>query len=73
MTNEEHMEEIYYEAHTLGFIDQLRQAINDITNTIQKISHNDAVFMAYDNLLKSGVIAYSADSSKPCMIASSCE
>ena len=60
MTNEEHMEEIYYEAHTQGFIDQLRQAINEITNTIQKISHNDAVFMAYDTLLKNGVVVSSS-------------
>lgn len=73
MTNEEYVEEIYYEAHTNGFIDLLRETVDSVYKTTQKITHTDAVFIAYDSLLKAGIIAYSADSSKPCMIASSSE
>jgi hypothetical protein len=54
MTNEEHVEEIYYEAHANGFIDSLRDKVNHIIKTVEKISHADAVFMAYDKIIKGG-------------------
>jgi hypothetical protein len=57
MTNEEYVEEIYYEAHTFGFIDLLRETVDNIYKTTQKISHTDAVFKAYDYLVKNNLVA----------------
>ncbi len=56
MTNEEYVEEIYYEAHALGFIDLLRETVDSIYKKTQKISHTDAVFVAYDHLIKNGLV-----------------
>jgi hypothetical protein len=56
MTNEKYVEEIYYEAHTFGFIDLLRETVDNIYKTTQKISHTDAVFKAYEYLYKNGLI-----------------
>lgn len=60
MTNEEYVEEIYYEAHTNGFIDLLRETVESVYKTTQKITHTDAVFIAYDHLLKTGLVASDA-------------
>jgi hypothetical protein len=50
------VEEIYYEAHTFGFIDLLRETVDNIYKTTQKISHTDAVFKAYEYLVKNDLV-----------------
>ena len=49
MTNEEIVEEIYHEAYSLGFIDELRQKIESMRHSIEnhKLSHSDLVYKAY--------------------------
>jgi hypothetical protein len=56
MTNEKYVEEIYYEAHELGFIDLLREKVENICRTTHMISHTEAVFKAYEYLCKNGLI-----------------
>jgi hypothetical protein len=56
MTNEKLVEEIYYDAHARGFINILHDHVDKIYKTKKQISHTDAVFAAYDELIKRGII-----------------
>ena len=49
MTNEEYTEEIYYEAHLQGFIEELRAEIDKLKTSIHhyKLPHHDLVHKAY--------------------------
>ena len=49
MTNEEFTEEIYYEAHANGFIDELRAEIDRLKNNVKyyKLPYHDLVHKAY--------------------------
>lgn len=49
MTNEEYTEEIYYEAHSQGFIEELRAEIDRLKKSIHhyKLPHHDLVHKAY--------------------------
>jgi alpha-D-ribose 1-methylphosphonate 5-triphosphate synthase subunit PhnI len=49
MTNEEYTEEIYYEAHSQGFIGELRAEIDRLKASIDhyKLPHHDLVQKAY--------------------------
>jgi hypothetical protein len=57
MTNEEITEEIYHEAFTEGFIDELRQKIDEFkfSKDHHKLPHHEMVYKAYF-LVKSGEI-----------------
>ena len=52
MTNEEIVEEIYYEAHTEGFIGELHKLIKELTFTHPKLTHNERVEKAYHIIKK---------------------
>lgn len=49
MTNEEITEEIYHEAYTKGFIDELRQKMDEFKTSMEyhKLPHNEMVYKAY--------------------------
>ena len=49
MTNEEITEEIYYEAHANGFIDELRQKMDELKRSVEyhKLPHHEMVHKAY--------------------------
>jgi len=49
MTNEEFTEEIYYEAHANGFINELRNKIDELKRSIDthKLPYNEIVYKAY--------------------------
>lgn len=49
MTNEEITEEIYHEAFTEGFIDELRQKIDEFKFSVDhhKLPHHEMVHKAY--------------------------
>jgi|GEM_PF-4349526 hypothetical protein len=51
MTNEEFTEEILFEAHTEGFIDELRTYINNLPIIDQKLPFNEKVQIAYKILM----------------------
>jgi t-SNARE complex subunit (syntaxin) len=53
MTNEEITEEIYFEAHTKGFIKELRAKVDEFKVSIHyhKLPHNEMVYKAY-NIVK---------------------
>lgn len=53
MTNEEFTEEIYYEAHSQGFIEELREEIDKMRNSIHhyKLPHHELVHQAYYNIV----------------------
>ena len=59
MTNEEIVEEIYHEAYTLGFIDELREKVDKLKRTIEyhKLPHGELVYKAYYLLKKEEVIS----------------
>ena len=64
MTNEEIVEEIYHEAYALGFIDELREKIDNLKRTIEhhKLSHGELVYKAYYLLKKEEVITLDTNS-----------
>ena len=47
MTNEEFVEEIYHEAHTEGFIDELNEALKTLHYTHPKLTRYERVEKAY--------------------------
>jgi hypothetical protein len=49
MTNEEITEEIYFEAHAKGFIEELRAKVDEFKVSIHhyKLPHNEMVHKAY--------------------------
>jgi hypothetical protein len=49
MTNEEITEEIYYEAHTNGFIDELRAKVDEFKVSVHyhRLTHHEMVHKAY--------------------------
>lgn len=51
MTNEEFAEEILFEAHTEGFIDELRTYIDNLPVLDQKLPFNEKVQVAYKILI----------------------
>lgn len=53
MTNEEFTEEIYYEAHLNGFIDELRVEINRLKTNLNthKLPTHELVHKAYHNVV----------------------
>jgi hypothetical protein len=53
MTNEELIEEIYYEAHTEGFIGELNDLIREFGFTHPKLTHHERVEKAYNQIKKS--------------------
>jgi hypothetical protein len=52
MSNEEIMEEMYHEAHYLGFIDELHLAVKILHLEHPKLSQSEKVDMAYRKLKK---------------------
>ena len=52
MTNEEITEEIYYEAHKHGFIDQLHDAMEILRMTHPKLTRYEMVYTAYYDIIK---------------------
>jgi hypothetical protein len=50
MTNEEIMEEIYHEAHYLGFIDELHLAVKTLHYEYPRLSQSEKVDIAYRKL-----------------------
>jgi hypothetical protein len=52
MTNEEIVEEIYYEAHTEGFISELNNLIRELAFTHPKLTHHERVEKAYHQIKK---------------------
>jgi hypothetical protein len=52
MTNEEFVEEIYHEAHTEGFIDQLNTTLHTLNYTHPKLDRYERVEMAYHTVKK---------------------
>lgn len=54
MTNEQIVEEIYYEAHTEGFIDELSKLTKELEYTQPKLTHNERVERAYYMIKKNG-------------------
>lgn len=53
MTNEEFTEEIYYDAHKNGFIDELRDEIDRLKMSIHhhKLPNHELVHKAYYNIM----------------------
>ena len=49
MTNEEIVEEIYHEAYTQGFIDELRRKVDElkISPNHTRLPHSELVYKAY--------------------------
>jgi hypothetical protein len=52
MTNEEIMEEIYHEAHYLGFIDDLHLAVKTLHYEYPRLTQCEKVDIAYNRLKK---------------------
>jgi hypothetical protein len=52
MTNEEIMEEIYYEAHYLGLIDELHLAVKTLHFEQPRLTQYEKVDIAYSRLKK---------------------
>lgn len=49
MTNEEITEEIYHEAYSQGFIDELRQKMDELKLSVEyyNLPHHEMVYKAY--------------------------
>ena len=61
MTNEEFTEEILFEAHTEGFIDELRTYINNLPIIILYIWDNSSLDWLFDKKHKSQHIIFNAE------------
>jgi hypothetical protein len=53
MTNEELLEELYYEVHNKGLIDQFRQEIDSLKVVRQNLTHLELAEVAYEKIVKS--------------------
>ncbi len=58
MTNEEIVEELYHEAYSLGFINELRKKVDYLTSLEEnkKLSRYEIVYKAYNMLKIEGTI-----------------
>jgi hypothetical protein len=52
MTNEEIVEEIYFEAHTEGFIEELLSKTKELSFTHPKLTYHERVEKAYYTIKK---------------------